>query len=106
MSVLPNLTDSFWALSVSQKGRLRSERERSIRVNNFSPPRLQVPRSRGQVAVLISALQLVVRREICAAGLPALVDVCDDENVALAQVLDDAPRVGGDLPQLRIVELG
>ena len=47
----------------------------------------------------------VLRREICRTGLAALVDKGDDEDVVLAQVVDDAPRVAGDLAQRRIVEL-
>jgi hypothetical protein len=47
----------------------------------------------------------VLRRKLCRTGLAALVDKSDDEDVVLAQVVDDAPREGGDLAQLRIVEL-
>lgn len=45
------------------------------------------------------------RRELFGAGLAALVDEGDYEHVPLAQVVDDALG-GGDLAQLRIVELG
>jgi hypothetical protein len=48
----------------------------------------------------------VVRQEILRAGLTALVDERDDEDAVVAQMVDDAPGVGRDLAQVRIVDLG
>jgi hypothetical protein len=48
----------------------------------------------------------VSRREFGTARQSSLMDDGDDEHAALAQVVDEAPGVGGDLADVRVVELG
>ena len=38
------------------------------------------------------------------AWLPSLMDERDDEDAVVAQQVDDAPGVGGDLAQVRVVD--
>ena len=49
---------------------------------------------------------LVILQEVFDAGLPSLMDERDDEDAVVAQQVDDAPGVGGDLAQVRVVDLG
>jgi hypothetical protein len=52
---------------------------------------------------LLVAWGLIVRQQVLLAGLTALVDERHDEDAVVTQVVDDAPGVGGDLSQVRVV---
>ena len=52
------------------------------------------------------ARRLVVRQEVLDAWLTALMDERHDEGAVVAQMVDDAPGVGGDLAQGGVVDFG
>ena len=55
---------------------------------------------------LLVAWGLIVRQQVLLPGLTALVDERHDEDAVVTQVVDDSPGVGGDLSQVRVVDLG
>ena len=74
-----------------------------VKHGKLKPPRVLVRPCAVSGSV---AGRIVVRQELFGARLTALVDERHDEDGAVAQVVDNAPGVGWDLEQVRVVDLG